>query len=417
MNRRLVLDRHQTTLGLIGYFCIGVAAVLIPSAMPSITAEFERMGLPLAVLGLIFPATAAGGILGNLLAGVAADVLGRRWLVGLSALILALALALAALIQNWLFFVLGFVVVGAAQGSLATGVNAMIADANPASRARALNALHGVYGVGAAVSPLVFGFLIDRGLPWRWSLAGTSLLWLLYGLAAYLAQRNAAPAEQTNTARKLDLSLLSKRPFAALFLISFIYNGIAVGLLGWIAVFMQQSAGFSALFSISTISIFYVGLTVGRFICAAIAERFRYSRILLVLSIGIALTYPLLVLDVPPVVVVISVLLTGLSLSGLFPTALAYGAKRYPEQSVKLSGTLNVGLTLGSMLPPLWIGLIAERWSFQAALGLNYALVLPLVLMCVYLGRVERGEAHGEAHDEARDETRGETRPVAQHEP
>ena len=70
-----------------------------------------------------------------------------------------------------------------------------------------------------------------------------------------------------------------------------------------------------------------------------------------VLAIGITLTYPLVVLNAPPWVVVAGVLFTGLSLSGLFPTALAYGAQLYPDESVKLSGTLNVGLTLGSMLP------------------------------------------------------------------
>jgi len=385
-------ERFQTTLGLTGYFCIGVAAVLIPSAMPSITAEFVRMGLPLATLGLIFPATAVGGILGNLLVGVASDMIERRWLVGLSALTLAVSLGLAAITQLWWLFLISFIVVGAAQGALATGVNAMIADANPASRARALNALHGVYGVGAAVSPLIFGVLMDRGLPWRWSVGGTGLLWLAYGVVVYLAQRNTLPAKKVSTARKLDLSMLRQRPFIALFLISFIYNGIAVGLLGWIAIFMQQSAGFSVLFSISTISIFYVGLTAGRFICAAIAERFRYGRILLVLSIGITVTYPLVVLNVPPWMVVAGVLFTGLSLSGLFPTALAYGAQLYPQESVKLSGTLNVGLTLGSMLPPLWIGILAEASSFQAALAINYVLVLPLIVLSVYLGRVERRE-------------------------
>ena len=63
-----------TALGLTGYFFIGTAAVLIPSVMPFITTEYMATGLTLAAIGLIFPARAVGGILGNLLAGVSAQI-------------------------------------------------------------------------------------------------------------------------------------------------------------------------------------------------------------------------------------------------------------------------------------------------------------------------------------------------------
>ena len=46
-------------------------------------------------------------------------------------------------------------------------------------------------------------------------------------------------------------------------------------------------------------------------------------------------------------------------------------------------------MTLGVMIPPLWTGAIADAWSFQGALGVNYVLVLPLIFVGVYLGRVE----------------------------
>ncbi|MBV7339399.1 MFS transporter [Chloroflexi bacterium TSY] len=151
---------------------------------------------------------------------------------------------------------------------------------------------------------------------------------------------------------------------------------------------MQQSAGLSTFFSISMISIFYIALTGGRFICAAVAERVGYARLLLVLAIGITLTYPLVLLE-NNLVVVIGVFLTGLSLSGLFPTALAFGARLYPEQTGTMTGTLNVAMTLGSMVPPLWTGVIAERTSFQVALGVNYMMVLPLILIALYLRRIK----------------------------
>ncbi len=394
------MNRQQTNLGLIGYVFVGTAAVLIPSIMPSITKEFVANGMTLAAIGLIFPAGAVGGILGNVLSGIGSDVIGRRRLVWLSALILSAALAFTAGAKLWALFMVGYVLVSATQAALSTGINAMIADANRESRARALNILHGVYGAGATVSPLIIGYLIQRGLQWRWALGGVGLIWLTYSISAYLLSRTAAPEARGGKVQKLDLTMLRDAPFLALFVIGFIYNGVAVSLLGWVAVFMQKSAGFSMLFSVSMISVFYVALTIGRFLCAGYAERIGYAKTLLVLAFGITLTYPLVVLGINnPLLMVTGVFLTGLSLSGLFPTSLAYGSRLYPEQTGTLSGTLSVALTLGSMVPPLWTGVIAGIWSFQVALGVNYLLVLPLIFLAIYLGRIERRPSATQSSD------------------
>jgi MFS transporter, FHS family, glucose/mannose:H+ symporter len=382
------LERRQTYLGLLGYLFIGTAAVLVPSVMPFITEEFMATGLTLAAIGLIFPARSVGGIVGNLLSGVGSDLLGRQRLVWLSALLLAASLALVAGAHLWILFLAGFLLVSAAQGALSTGINAMIADANRRSRARALNTLHGIYGIGAALSPLIIGILIDRGLAWRWALGGTGLIWLLYGLIAYLFARGGGEAQAEEQLQKPDFTMLREGPFLSLFVIAFTYNGIAVSLLGWIALFMGRWSGSSMLLSVSMISVFYVALTVGRFLCAFFSERAGYANTLLVLACGITLTYPLVLLDTLPLVAA-GVFLTGLSLSGLFPTAMAYGARLYAGQTGTVSGTLNVAMTLGAMIPPLWTGILAEFWGFQVALGVNYVMVLPLIFLALYLGRVE----------------------------
>lgn len=381
---------RETLLGLTGYLFIGTASVLIPSVMPSITTEYAAAGFSLAAIGLIFPARSIGSIAGNLLAGVGADWLGYARLVWLAALLLALSLALAGIVQPWALFLAAFVVISATQGALSTGINALIADANPTARSKALNTLHGVYGVGAAISPLVFGYLLEKGLAWRWALGGTALLWLGYSLACFALQRGGPAPAARRPAQLLDFAMLRDAPFLALFAVAFIYNGVAYSLLGWVALFMQESAGFSAFFSISLISIFYVALTAGRFACAAVSERIGYGTTLLILAGGITATYPLVVLSSSGLWVAVGVFLTGLSLSGLFPTALAYGSRLYPQQTGTFTGTLNVSMTLGAMIPPLWTGILAEWWSFQAALGVNYVMVLGLLAVAVYLRRAER---------------------------
>lgn len=387
------MDRRLNLLGLTGYVFIGTAAVLIPSIMPQVNAEFTALGFTLAAIGLIFPARAAGGILGNLLAGVGSDRLGRRRLVWISALVLAISLTLTALAQAWTLFLIGFVVISAAQGSLSTGINAMIADANPNARGRALNILHAVYGAGAAVSPLVIGYFLDRGVDWRWALGGAAAIWLAYALGAWQLG-GSDPARATENAPKpISYSMLRAAPLAALFAVAFIYNGVATSLLGWIALYMQESAGLTPFLAVSMISVFYAALTIGRFLCAAFAERLGYAATLLILGSGITLTYPLVLLGGNPLLVTIGVFLTGLSFSGLFPTALAYGSRLYPQQTGSVAGLLSVSMTLGAMIPPWWTGLLAAWWGLTGALAFNYLLVPPLIFLALFLGRRERQAA------------------------
>jgi len=387
---KTISARTQTILGLIGYLFIGTAAVLIPSVMPSITNEFTAAGLTLAAISLIFPARAVGGLLGNLLAGIGSDRLGRDRLVWLAALLLAMTLLLAALTGQWWPLLVAIIGISGTQGALSTGINALVADANPETRARALNSLHGVYGIGAAISPLLIGALLEGGVAWRWALGGSGLIWFFYALLAWWFSADNGPTVRQAKAATPFWRMLRHGPFLALFFIAFAYNGVAWSLLGWIAIFMQQSAGFSTILSLSMISVFYLALTVGRFLCAAFAERAGYGRTLLILALGISFTYPLVVLSANPLVVTVGVFLTGLSLSGLFPMALAFGTRLYPAQAGAVSGVLSVAMTIGSMIPPLWTGIIADQWTFQTALGVNYLMVLPLVFIAIYLVRGEQ---------------------------
>lgn len=383
------MNRHLNNLSLVGYLFIGTAAILIPSVMPVITEEFSSAGLTLAAIGLIFPARSVGAILGNLLSGIGSDLLGRWRLVWISAFLLAASLTLAAITQIWMIFVIGFVLNSAAQSSLSTGINALVADANRGARARALNKLHAVYGFGAAVSPLVIGSLIDQGIAWRWALGGTAFIWFAFGIATFILSGGEARSEGRGKAETLDMGMLRQGPFLALFLVAFAYNGIATSLLGWIALYMQESAGFSTFWAVSMISIFYVALTIGRVACAFYAERIGYAMTLLILLIGVTVTYPLVVIGIHPFVAVAGVFLSGLSFSGLFPMALAYGTRLYSEQTGTVTGTLNVAMTLGAMLPPYWTSLIAERWGLHAALTFNSFMLVPLIFLGLYLVRTE----------------------------
>jgi hypothetical protein len=76
--------------------------------------------------------------------------------------------------------------------------------------------------------------------------------------------------------------------------------------------------------------------------------------------------------------------------------ALAYGTRLYAEQTGTVTGTLNVAMTLGAMLPPFWTSVIAERWSMHTALTFNCFMLVPLIFLGIYLVRTEARQMKAE---------------------
>lgn len=372
-------------LSIVGYFLLGTVVMIFPPLMASAMEEFK---LGLASLGLFFPAKALGGMFGGFFIGLWSDLVGRRWIVFASALALGLGLFAASLTTSWVLFLVAFMLAGVAQSAVATVVNALASDVSESTRGKGLNILHGVYGLGAAVGPLAIAWMLAIDINWRTILMVSALSWLIFGAVSVFFAHPKIEASSKN-GRKFNLALFKHEVFFLLFIIAFVYNGVALSLLGWVSVYLQQ-AGITQFIATSMISLFYLGMTVGRFACAAISERRGYASTIMICAVGTVVTYPLVVVGQSALWLGIGVLMSGLFVSGLYPTALAYGSRAFPALAGTITGGLSVAMTLGAMLPPWWTGIVAEAWNFQTAVGINFVLVLPLIWVAFRLKRDEQ---------------------------
>jgi FHS family Na+ dependent glucose MFS transporter 1 len=370
------------------YLCVGSIAALVPSLLPSAIREFR---LPLAVAGRIFPAMAVGSLVGGLLAGVCSDRIGRRPFVVGSATLVAVWLLIASCAHTWLAFMGAFLLVGLAQGALSIGLNALVMDLNARRHGKAINTLHGMYSLGATVSPLLIARLLGGAQNWRTPLIWAASAWLLLsGITALFRYPTSGTIQVRTPALRFNLLRLGQRSaLLPLFALAFLYNGVSWSLLGWVKVYVQQQGVRSSLLSGGMISLFYAALTVGRFSCAHLSERLGYSKTLLLCAVGASCCYPLVAFGGNPVWTAAGTFLSGLFLSGLYPTALAYATRRFPEIAGTIAGSMAAALTVGSMLPPWWTGVVAGAHGLPFAIKLNYALVVPLIGIALYLRRRE----------------------------
>jgi MFS family permease len=139
-------------------FLSGAWAMIIPT-IPVIAREFD---VSAGGAAQIVTAFAIGKFIGTVIAGIVLDRMGTR--VGLIAGPLVASLAsFATVIAPWLSAILALVLVMGAADSLWSSAReiAGIDLADRKQRGRVMSSLHGTYNMGAAVCPLLGGWLTD----------------------------------------------------------------------------------------------------------------------------------------------------------------------------------------------------------------------------------------------------------------
>jgi TsgA-like MFS transporter len=383
VNKRLL-----TLASYLGYFFIGLISIVLSPSLPFMIKDFN---ISLAAAGAAFTTGAAGSFFGVFVGGILSDLLGKKPFILLGCLVQGAAMAIIAATNSWLVALLLFVLKGIAGGALSTSLNALVAEINVERRGAAMNTLHGIYGIGSLIGPVIVGLAFTLQFGWRFVFYGAASLWILFlFLIAAMPFPTDGPKDISNKQAKLPVrSFLFHPVFILLFFVSFIYNGAATSLVGWINTYMDVMQ-FSVFLGSGMVTVFYIGLTLGRFLCGMISDRAGFSRIILICSLGSLLFYPLAVFTQHPILIAAGIFLSGFFFSGLHPTGLAYANKLFPTAAGTITGTLSTAMSLGAMVVPWLTGLIADKSGFQAGLGLGFALLLVLAGISIHLFYTEK---------------------------
>jgi fucose permease len=239
--RRRPSFRTTDVLSLGSFVVLGLPDGMLGTAWPSMRATF---GAPVGELGLILLVTTAGSVLITAFVGPLIRRLGVPTL-------LAVAGALAALgytgyaVAPGLWLVLGVsVLLGVSAGMMDGGLNTAVALTG---RQRLLNLLHGAYGVGTAIGPLIVTAAILIG-SWRPAyLVQVGLDLVLAGLWLRQRRRDRARADVVPDQPAPDdphpAAAWSRRRYRGVVVVGmsvfFVYTGLEVGAGQWAASFCR----------------------------------------------------------------------------------------------------------------------------------------------------------------------------------
>ncbi|KAI9754460.1 MAG: hypothetical protein M4579_004688 [Chaenotheca gracillima] len=273
-------------------------------------------------------------------------------------------------------------------GGFGTGIldaawNAWIG--NMASANELLGFLHGFYGLGATLGPLIATTLVTKA-GWQWYgfyyiMIGAGVIELSAALFTFWTEngekfRREHPRTGNSKGGRTREALSNKVTWTvAIFLLC--YVGVEVALGGWIVTFMIQVRRSNPFASGMSSVGFWMGITVGRvvlgFVTGKIGEKLAIA-MYLAISVGLELLFWL----IPQFIVsAVAVAFLGFFLGPLFPGAVIAATKLLPPHlHVSAIGFAAAFGGSGAALLPFSVGAIAQAKGVQVLQPIILALLV-----------------------------------------
>jgi fucose permease len=380
-------------IAFLSFVSLGIFDGMLGVAWPSMRGDF-RVSLD-AIGALLLPSVAAF-TLGSFYSGALVRRLGLGKLLALAAALRALAIAGQGLSPVW-----GGVIAASVVGALGTagidaGLNTYMAHNHSA---RNMTWMHGFYGVGATLGPLVVTAVLVSGLSWRWSYAAAAIFQVVL-LALFLSTQNAwgtvvVESEGAQTERGAPMRATLRLPVAWLgILLFFLYAGTEVSAGQWAFTLFTEERGIDLKTAGLWVGMYWGSFTVGRFIMGLIADRLRISTLLRASMLGMVLGLGLLWWDPSPAVSFLGLAFGGLSMAAVYPTLVTDTPRRLGRQHAPNAIGLQVGAAgLGVGLLSSGAGALGERFGLEAiSLWLLIAAIALFVLYEVMRALVVKGK-------------------------
>jgi fucose permease len=344
-----------------------------PGALLPYMETYYELGY--ALVSLIFVGNAAGFIVGAFVVDMLRERLGRSRILALAQLLMAVGYIPLVCSAPFPLIVVGFFLIG-------LGICFNIAMANVfcgslQNGTTALGGLHGSYGIGGTVGPLIATAMVTIGHT-TWSryyfltlgialCNGVFAAWAFWhyekelGPSHPLVMGDAGQSKDRPSGLKSLFAAFRSRVVLLGALFIFAYQGAEVSISGWVISFLISARqGDPSAVGYVTAG-FWAGITIGRFLLSAPAHRVGEIRFVYVVVVGAAV-FELLVWFVPNVIGdAVAVSIVGLLLGPVYPcSAAVFMRSMTKREQVGSMGIISAFGSSGGAAAPFTTGILAQ---------------------------------------------------------
>ena len=373
----------------IAFISLGLPDSLLGSGWPVM---HEDLNVPISFMGIISMIISGGTIVSSLFSDKLTRRFGTQVVTVASVFLTAVALLGFSWSGHFVMLMVFAIPYGLGAGAIDAALNNYVALHYTS---RHMSWLHCFWGVGTIISPFVMSYSLTTST-WNTGYRLIGLIQMAIGLLLLVTlpvwKINRPKAESSSEAKGL-ISVLKIKGVPFLLTGFFAYCAAEATAMGWASTYMTEVKGVDAVQAARFASLFYIGLTVGRFLGGFIMNKLGDRRMIL-LGASV-LTCGILILLIPSeslLVPLAGFIITGLGCAPIYPciihsTPSNFGAKN----SGSIIGIQMASAYIGSTFMPPLFGLLGNRISF-AILPLYLALfVILMVSMTETTFRITEG--------------------------
>ena len=347
----------------LAFISLGLPDSLLGSAWPTLHVSFN---VPISYMGFVSMIISGGTILSSLNADRLTKKLGTGVVTTVSVLLTAVALFGFSTSNAFYQLCLWGIPYGLGAGAIDASLNNYVALHYTS---RHMSWLHCFWGVGTVISPYIMSYALTHSA-WVDGYRGVSyiqlVIFIMLALALPLWKKMPKKSTEESGAKPLGLIETLKIKGVAPILLAFMaYCSAESTAMLWASSYLEEFIGLSKDRAAAFGSLFFIGMTLGRFLSGFIADRLGDSKLI---RYGAYISLLAVVLTAIPleITAVGGFILFGIGCAPIYPSIIHSTPATFGEE--KSQGIIGVQMAsayFGSTFMPPIFGLIANHLSIS----------------------------------------------------
>jgi len=351
------------------YLCfisLGLPDSLLGSAWPIMYQEFN---IPISYQGFVSITISVCTIISSLLSDTLTKKIKPFNVIVLSITLTSLGLFGFSISDKFYMLIIFGIPYGLGAGSIDACLNNYVALH---FESKHMSWLHCMWGIGASISPYIMAYALTRFGEWNKGYLIVSIIQAIITLIILLSFKvwkrndNKEDIESNNTTKSLSIKeILSIKGAKACFIMFFCYCSFECTSFLWASSYLRIHSKVSEVVAANLACLFYIGMTVGRFINGFLTMKISDNKLIRIGSIIVFIGASILFIPVQ-MCSFIGLVIMGLGCAPIYPCIIHMTPKIFgSDKSQAMIGVqMACAYTGSSFMPPIF-GLIANHISIS----------------------------------------------------
>lgn len=352
-----------------GYIAFMLSGLCAISSGVIVSILQDKYGFNYSTSGTLLSLMSIGNMMAAFATGILPGKIGQLKTVAYLCSGYFIGYILMAMFGNVGILMGAFMLVGIAKGCAINTCTILVGN-NCEDRAIGMSLMHACYATGAMVCPFIISALVivNQNLPMIGIAIFGLVMWIVFMLAGLEKGTMKKDGEKVT-----NFSFLKSVFFWLLTALIFCQNAGETAVTGWLVTYYKDNGILSGALSTYTVTIMWGATLIARLLIVFVLRIKNTFKATAIMGIGCVIMYFFLLKASTPITAIVFLFLFAFSMAGVNPVGMAGIGKAMNSTSV---GVLIPVASLGSIIMPYIIGIVADKASLNFGMALN---IIPCV--------------------------------------